>query len=88
MKKMPEKIKAENYDLGKLKEDILCEARVLRVRAGFAEIIADKVCVVVEKFLKKHSFVTKEEVEKIVHRELEKYNKDLAYIYHNRDKII
>lgn len=87
-KSQPKKLQSSAYSLEGLKKDILEEARVLRIHSGFANQIAEKVVQAVEKFLSSHPIVTKEEVETIVVSELKKYNKDLAYIYHNRDKII
>lgn len=71
-----------------IREDILAEAKTLRIHSGFAEQIADRTLVRVEKYLLSHPVVTKIDIERIVYEELKKYNKDLAYIYHNRDKII
>lgn len=72
----------------KLRKDLLAESRALRIHVGFAEIIAEKCSKAVEKYLEIHPIVTEADIEKIVYTELKKYNKDLAYIYHNRDKII
>ena len=89
MKKVsPEKIRTADFPIKELREDILREAKILKIHSGFAELIVERVVFQVNDFLSKHKIVTKEEVEKIVIKELKKYNKDLAYIYHNRDKII
>lgn len=72
----------------KLRKDLLAESRALRIHVGFAEIITEKCTKSVEKYLETHPVVTEADIEKIVYTELKKYHKDLAYIYHNRDKII
>ncbi len=77
-----------SFSADDLRHDLLAEARALRVHSGFAEIIAEKTIKVVEKYLKTHPVVTKKDIETLVYNELKKYHKDLAYIYHNRDKII
>lgn len=71
-----------------LRSDLLAEARALRIHIGFAEIIVERVIKVVKSYLSTHPIVTSQDVEDLVYKELKKYNKDLAYIYHNRDKII
>ena len=87
-KKQPIKIKSSDFSPEELKKDILREAKVLNIHFGFATIIADKVTSSVESFINSHPVVTKTEIDSLIVSELEKYNKDLAYIYHNRDKII
>lgn len=79
---------ATNFSLKSLKKDIIAEACVLKLHVGFAEIIAEKVSKKVETYLATHPVVTEDDIERIVVSELKKYSKDLAYIYHNRDKII
>ena len=71
-----------------LQRDLLAEARALRVHSGFAEIIAIKTISAVEAYLTSHPVVTKKDIDDLIYKELKKYHKDLAYIYHNRDKII
>ncbi|MBQ6570749.1 hypothetical protein IJI02_00155 [Candidatus Saccharibacteria bacterium] len=68
--------------------DILREARVLGLHAGFAEMVSDSVAQKVERYLESHPVVTAKDIDLLVSRELKQYNPDLAYIYRNRDKII
>lgn len=83
-----ETAKKYTFSSEELRKDLLSEARALRIHVGFAEIISDKCVQAVEKYLKTHPVVTKSDIERIIYNELKKYHKDLAYIYHNRDKII
>ena len=83
MKKVQRKITPKT-----VREDILSEARVLKIHAGYAELIADKVIAEVKRYLESHPAFTDKDIEILVYTELRKYSKDLAYIYHNRDKII
>ena len=72
----------------KLKDDILREARVAKIPAGFAEEIAEKASRSVEKWLDNRPIVTKRSFDMAVVRELKKYNADLAYIFENHGKMI
>ena len=72
----------------RLREDILREAKVLNLHTGAAEMIADKVVAAVEKWAKKRTAMTQEDLDGAVAREIEKYHADLAYVYKNRGKII
>lgn len=71
-----------------IKNDLRREARALRIHTGFAEIIIEKVILKVEAYKKSHPVVTEKDIESLVYSELKKYHKDLAFIYHNREKII
>ena len=87
-KSQPKKIESKSFSLENLKKDILSEARALKIHSGFADQIADKSVGALETFLSSHPCVTNLEIDQLIISELNKYNKDLAYIYHNRDKII
>lgn len=84
-KKMSESVK---FSKKLLVEDILREARVMRLRMGWAEMIAEKVAEAVEKWAKTRAIITEDDLSRVVEMELAKYHKDLAYVYKNRDKII
>lgn len=71
-----------------LKKDLLREAKVLNLHIGAVEIMIDKVVMDIEAKLLDKKVITDKELEKIVVGELKKYDKDLAYVYANRDKII
>ena len=71
-----------------LRADILAEARALGIPEGFAITIAESVAESLEAYLVDHPVLTALDVHRLVVSELQKYHPDLAYIYHNRDKII
>lgn len=67
---------------------ILREAHALGVPTGFAITISDSVADKLSEYYTTHPVVTKVDVDEFVYRELSLFHPDLAYIYHNRDKII
>lgn len=71
-----------------LKQEILKDAKSINLAPGFAATISNKVTDAVEQKVNKLSTITTNDLERIVTAELKKYSADLAYIYHNRDKII
>ncbi len=73
---------------GELVKELRREARSLKLPEGSSEVIIKKVTENVCKWLEKRNTITKDDLERVVSRELDKYNKDLAYIYRHRDKII
>lgn len=81
-------MKEQVFTKDNLKKEILKDAKSINLAPGFAATISDKVANAVEKKVSKLSTITKNDLERIIAAELEKYSADLAYIYHNRDKII
>jgi hypothetical protein len=71
-----------------LEKEILKDAKSINLAPGFAATISKKVSNAVEHKVNKLSTITNNDLERIVTAELKKYSADLAYIYHNRDKII
>ena len=78
----------KNFERRDLAEELRRDSKSLGIPAGSADIIIDSVIESVCSWLEKRSLITKDDLERVVSRELDKYNKDLAYIYRNRDKII
>ncbi len=72
----------------KIRDDILREARVLKIQIGTAEIIADKVSEKVFGWSKKRSIITVDDLNHQIAKEVAKFNKDLAYLFESRGKII
>ena len=72
----------------KICEDIKREARVIRLHAGTAEIIAEKVSEKVMAWSKKRSMITEDDLNQRLAKELKPYNEDLAYLFESRNKII
>ncbi|MBQ6510538.1 hypothetical protein IJI94_01050 [Candidatus Saccharibacteria bacterium] len=81
-------MKELDFSKENLKAEILKDAKSINLAPGFAATISDKVSDAVEQKVNKLSTITKNDLERIVTSELKKYSADLAYIYHNRDKII
>ena len=80
--------KKARFSRKKLVSEIMFEARVLNRHFGSAEIIAEKVADEVEAWAKKRTFITEDDITRVASEKLANYDKDLAYIYKNRGKII
>ena len=72
----------------KIHEDIKRDAKVLGIHPGTAEIIADKVTEKIMNWSKKRSMITEDDLNERLVKELEKYNKDLAYLFESKGKVI
>lgn len=79
---------AQEFDKASLQAELLREAQTLKIPAGAAEIIAVRVAERVEKWAMQRPAVTLNDINHRVASEVEKYSRDLAYVYQNRDKII
>lgn len=71
-----------------LKRDILQEAKVLRIVPGSAEAIADIVVEKVAKWAETRAEITEDDLDRVIAQKMEPYNKELAYVFKNRNKII
>ena len=69
-------------------QEILQEAKILRIHTGAAELVARRVGQKVAKWAKTRKTITTTELNTRVARELSTYDPDLAFLYQNRDKII
>lgn len=69
-------------------KDLKFEAKALGLPSGSAELMIQKAVDAAGKKLAKRKIITKNDLERTVGIELQKYNADLAYVYQNRDKII
>ena len=78
----------EHFDEKTLRRDSKIDAKALGIPVGSAEIFIDKTLDAVKKQLKSKSIITNKDLERMVTKELKKYNPDLAYVYKNRDTII
>ena len=72
----------------KIHEEIKREAKVLGLHPGTSEIIADKVTDKIMNWSKKRSVITEDDLNQRLVKELEKYNKDLAYLFESKGKVI
>ena len=71
-----------------LRRELKIHAKALGIPSGAADSFIDETIKTVKKNLKKKTVITKADFERMVARELKKYNADFAYVYQNRDKII
>ncbi|MBQ3476152.1 hypothetical protein IJH26_01405 [Candidatus Saccharibacteria bacterium] len=71
-----------------LRTELRVHARALGIPVGAAESFIDETIKSVKNALKKKTVITKADLERLVVKELKKYNSDFAYVYQNRDKII
>ncbi|MBQ3474021.1 hypothetical protein IJH24_01150 [Candidatus Saccharibacteria bacterium] len=78
----------EYFDEKLIKQNLKIDARAIGIPSGSAEIFIEKTLENVKKQLKNKTIITNKDLERIITKELKKYNSDLAYIYKNRDKII
>lgn len=76
------------FDQQKLYDDIMKEAKMLRIAESTAEFFAKEAADKVTKWIEKRSAATIDDINRRVSAELAKYNADLAYVYQNRGKII
>lgn len=63
-------------------------SKALGIPSGSAEIFIKKSITAAEKSLKNRKIITKNDKIRAISKELKKYNKDLAYVYENFEKII
>lgn len=87
-KKNKRELSPVTFDEKKLREDLLHSAKAIGISIGVAEIIVGKISQKVAERLTKRAAVTTDDLHRFVAEEAEKYNKDLAYVYKNRGKII
>ncbi|MBR5669712.1 hypothetical protein IKX12_01370 [Candidatus Saccharibacteria bacterium] len=76
------------YNVDDIKSNILQQAKSLKIPSGWAKQIADRVAEKTDKWIADKAIVTEDDLQKVVIKELDKLNSDLAYAYRNRDKII
>ena len=79
---------SDAIDTKKLKKELKIHAIGLGIPAGAAEIFIERTLKDALKNLKTKKIITKNDLERAITKELKKYNKDFAYVYKNRDKII
>ena len=72
----------------RVKRELRLHAKALGIPVGAAEAFIDETLKTVEKNLKKKTTITQGDLDRMIVKELKKYNADFAYVYQNRDKII
>jgi len=83
--KKPQTLKLSESVIAK---DILKEARVLKISNETAEKYVKIVSEKVTRWAEKRATVTRLDINRQIAKEIKKYNKDLAFIYEYRGKII
>ena len=71
-----------------LRKELKVHAKAIGIPEGAAKIFIDEVIKSINKTIKSKSVVTASDLKRLTVRFLKKYNKDLAYVYENRDTII
>lgn len=85
MKKVTKKVQFSGIQLA---DDIKREARVLNIHPGAAELIAGEVTKKIEKWIMDKPTITQSDMDRKIITEVKKYNKDLAFILGERNKLI
>lgn len=78
----------KEYNRKKLARELKINATAIGLPSGAAEIFIEKTLDSLEKSLKTKEIITKQDLNRLLIKELRKYNKDLAYVYKIHDKII
>ncbi|MBR0482685.1 hypothetical protein IJJ54_01050 [Candidatus Saccharibacteria bacterium] len=82
--------KAKNYEYSHagVKQSILRQAKGLKIPQGWAEQIAEKVAKATDEWIADKELVTEDDLRRFVVSQLKELNADIAFAYHNHDKII
>lgn len=78
----------DDKTLEQLRKDLKIHAKAVGIPVGAAESFIDETLKTVQKSLKKKTIITQLDLDRLIVKELKKYNSDFAYVYQNRDKII
>ena len=71
-----------------LTKELKIDAKAVGIPSGATEEFIKRTVADATKELEKRSIITEQDLKRVVSKELQKYNADLAYVYRNRDKII
>lgn len=78
----------KDFDETEIIKDLKIDARAVGIPEGAAESFIERTMKDAKKSLKNRSVITEKDLNRVILKELKKYNADLAYVYENRDKII
>ena len=78
----------ENFNEKNLAQELKRHAKAVGIPSGAVNLFVERNMEALKKQLKGKEIITNKDLERIVTKELKKYNADLAYVYQNRDKII
>ena len=81
-------MKESHFDPKQLKKTLKIDAIGVGIPSGAADDFIKATITSVEKTLNSKTQITNNDLERVVGKELQKYNADLAYVYKNRDKIV
>jgi len=76
------------YSASALKQQILTDAKSLKIAEKWAETIADQTVKHVDQWIKDRGTITADDLNRVAHKKLKELHPDLAYIYKNRGKIL
>ncbi len=85
---MKKKVKSFVFNEQEMQQELLHSARAVGISVAAAELIVAKIVKKVAARMAKRTVVTVDDLNRFIADEAEKYNKDLAYVYKNRGKII
>ena len=71
-----------------IKRELKLHAKALSIPEGTIDSFIKEAMPTIKKSLEARTILTRSDVARIVAKEIKKYNKDLAYVYENHDKII
>ena len=74
--------------LKKIEKELKFHARGLSIPDGAAEDFISRTIRAVSKKFSRKSMITEADLKRAVYAEMKKYNRELAYIYMNYDRII
>ena len=81
------KFSLDDYDRAAL-ERLKIDAKALNIPSGSAQIFIEKTLDAAEKSLRPKKIITEHDLTSAIVKELRKFNRDFAYVYQNRDKIV
>lgn len=79
---------SKDYDSKATTKELKINAKAVGIPAGAAEVFTSQTIAAVEKSLKNKRIITEADLNRLIAKEVRKYNQDLAYVYKIRDKII
>lgn len=82
------KLETITFNEKSLQNELLHSAKAVGLSAGAAELVAEKITTKVAERVAKRAAITADDLNRFIAEEAEKFNKDLAYVYKNRGKII
>ncbi len=88
MKRQSRQNKPQVFSEEDVKVDILNTAKSINMPPGTAESIAEKTTKEVAKWVIGRKIITDDDLNMRIAKELQKYSRDLAYVYQNRGRII